>query len=196
LICIGCQRYFITMNPYITNASVTLLPRRKDKTPAIIIPHTPTSPTVPQGSPSAEDIIILLTTPAIRARTIIPTRIMEQGMVSSTTTTSLINGVPNTTTMGRGTTHITTRMVRVEWKIYVHAARHSAVLAVSWRHACVDLHTLFPLSPSYLFPRLDSFKKACNRSRTGDLLLTRQVLYQLSYTGYPTIPPPSRIIAR
>jgi hypothetical protein len=26
-------------------------------------------------------------------------------------------------------------------------------------------------------------KKACNRSRTGDLLLTRQVLYQLSYTG-------------
>ena len=29
-------------------------------------------------------------------------------------------------------------------------------------------------------------KKACNRSRTGDLLLTRQVLYQLSYTGYPT----------
>ncbi len=30
-------------------------------------------------------------------------------------------------------------------------------------------------------------KKACNRSRTGDLLLTRQVLYQLSYTGYPTI---------
>ena len=30
------------------------------------------------------------------------------------------------------------------------------------------------------------FKKACNRSRTGDLLLTRQVLYQLSYTGLPT----------
>jgi hypothetical protein len=26
-------------------------------------------------------------------------------------------------------------------------------------------------------------KKACIRSRTGDLLLTRQVLYQLSYTG-------------
>ena len=29
----------------------------------------------------------------------------------------------------------------------------------------------------------DKEKKACIRSRTGDLLLTRQVLYQLSYTG-------------
>ena len=31
------------------------------------------------------------------------------------------------------------------------------------------------------------FKKADNGSRTHDLLLTRQMLYQLSYTGYGTL---------
>lgn len=33
----------------------------------------------------------------------------------------------------------------------------------------------------------NEFKKADNGSRTHDLLLTRQMLYQLSYTGYGTL---------
>jgi len=41
--------------------------------------------------------------------------------------------------------------------------------------------------------KVEKNKKACNRSRTGDLLLTRQVLYQLSYTGYPIFTPSGNI---